>query len=194
MAEVPASTRDEALFIPVAIREESRGAPRNDKGDLTTLRRHERSPRATHNLRGTLGFPPKLKVNYEILPCMLEEGLLSCSVSKERQRLLGTRKGPRHALRNSRSFKTSPCHLKRNVEFPATFKKSPVFPASTRDEALFLCTDSIGVPRGPSNSTIFLTSHKHPEKLPEVTVTCQGKPGFPAATTERTRYSPFKAS
>ena len=80
------------------------------------------------------------------------------------------------------------------LSFPPQVKKSPVFPASTRDEALFLCTDPRGALRGPSNSTKFLISHKHPEKLPEVTVTCQGKPGFPAATPERPRYSPFNAS
>ena len=81
--EVPASTRYEALFIPAVIREESQGAPRNDKGDLTSPRRHEWSPRSTSNSRGTLRFPPQLKANYEILPCRREEALLRCSVSKE---------------------------------------------------------------------------------------------------------------
>ena len=33
--EVPASTRDEALFILAALCEESRGVPHNAKGDLT---------------------------------------------------------------------------------------------------------------------------------------------------------------
>ena len=33
--KVPASTRDEAPFNPAVMREESRGAPRNAKGDLT---------------------------------------------------------------------------------------------------------------------------------------------------------------
>ena len=84
--EVPTSTRDEALFIPAVMREESRGAPRNDKGDLTSLRRQERSPRSTRKSRGTLRFPPQLKANYEILPCTLEEALLRCSVSKESPR------------------------------------------------------------------------------------------------------------
>ena len=32
----------------------------------------------------------------------------------------------------------------------------------------------------PSNSTVFLTSNRHPEKLPEVTVTSPGNPGFPS--------------
>ena len=85
--EVPASTRDEALFIPAGIREESQGAPHNDKGDLTSLRRHGWSPRSTCNSRGTLRFLPQLKANYKITPFMLEEAILCCSLSKERQRL-----------------------------------------------------------------------------------------------------------
>ena len=58
--EVPASTQDEALFILSVMSEESLGAPRNAKGDLTSLRRHERSPRLTRNSRGILVFLPQL--------------------------------------------------------------------------------------------------------------------------------------
>ena len=32
------------------------------------------------------------------------------------------------------------------------------------------------------NSKVFLTSHRHHEKLPEVTIATQEKPNFPAAT------------
>ena len=42
--EAPASTPDEALFIPAVLREESRGSPHNDKGDLTDLKRQEWVP------------------------------------------------------------------------------------------------------------------------------------------------------
>ena len=42
--EVPESTLDEALFILQVMHEEFRGAPRNAKGDLTSLRRHEGVP------------------------------------------------------------------------------------------------------------------------------------------------------
>ena len=38
-------------------------------------------------------------------------------------------------------------------------------------------------------STVSLTSQRHPEKLPEVTGTSQGNPGFPATTLERHRES-----
>ena len=42
--EVPASTRDEVLFIPAGMHEESRGAPPNAKQDLTSLRIHKQVP------------------------------------------------------------------------------------------------------------------------------------------------------
>ena len=40
-------------------------------------------PRLTSESRGTLSFPPQLHANHEILPCMLEEALLHCSIAKE---------------------------------------------------------------------------------------------------------------
>jgi hypothetical protein len=86
--EVPTSSRDEALFILSVMHEESRGGARNAKEDLSSLRKHEQSPRSTNNSRRTLIFPPQLHANYEILTCMLEEALLCCSVSKESPRSL----------------------------------------------------------------------------------------------------------
>ena len=126
--EVPASTRDEALFIRAAMREESQGAPRNDKGDLTSLRRHERSPRVTRNSRGTLRFPPQLKANYEILPCTLEEALLCCSVSKGRQRFPWNSKGSSLCFRKLQKFQEIPVPNERNTEFPTTSQEEPLFP------------------------------------------------------------------
>ena len=41
----------------------------------------------------------------------------------------------------------------------------------------------------PPNSTVSLTSQRHPEKLPEVTGTSRGNTGFPAATRERPQES-----
>ena len=61
---LPASTLDEALVIPAVMREESRGAPHKNKEDLTSLRRHEQSPRSTRKSRRTLRFLPQLKANY----------------------------------------------------------------------------------------------------------------------------------
>ena len=46
----------------------------------------------------------------------------------------------------------------------------------------------------PPNSTVSLTSQRHPRKLPEVTGTSRGNPGFPAATRERPQQSFFNAS
>ena len=44
------------------------------------------------------------------------------------------------------------------------------------------------------SSTVSLTSQRHPEKLPVVTRTSRGNPGFPAVCRERPRDSFFKAS
>ena len=55
--EVPASTRDEALFIPEAMREESQNDPRNAKGDLTSLRRHEQVPQVDMQLERNPKLP-----------------------------------------------------------------------------------------------------------------------------------------
>ena len=46
----------------------------------------------------------------------------------------------------------------------------------------------------PPNSTVSLVSQRHPEKLPEVTGTSRGNPGFPVATLERPRGCFFNAS
>ena len=45
----------------------------------------------------------------------------------------------------------------------------------------------------PPNSTVYLTSQRHPETLPVVTGTRRGDPGFPAATREKPRESFFNA-
>ena len=65
--EVPASTRDEALFIPEAMREESQNDPRNAKGDLTSLRRHERVPQVDTQLE----WNPKLHAKTSMQPTKL---------------------------------------------------------------------------------------------------------------------------
>ena len=72
-------------------------------------------------------------------------------------------------------------------------ERKPEVPASTRDEALFHFTKPSGVPRGPANSTVSLTSQRHAGKFPKVTGRSRGKRGIPAATLERPRESFFKA-
>ena len=46
----------------------------------------------------------------------------------------------------------------------------------------------------PPNPTVSLTSQRHPEKLPGVTDTSRGNPGFPATNRERPRESFFNAT
>ena len=159
--EVPASTRDAALFIPETMPKESRGAPRNAKGNLTSLTRHEQSPRSTCNWRGTLSFPPQLHTNYEILPCTLEEVILCCSVSKESPhfpwiskvsltRYMKLQKYPRYRL-----------HSRGTLSFPPQVKKSRVSPASIRDEGRSPCFTSNGMPTSPSHLVRSLISTWH---------------------------------
>ena len=86
-----------------------------------------------------------------------------------------------------------PCDLSQ-IRPPGSQEQNPEVPASTRDEVLFHFTKHSGVLRAPTNSTLYLTSQRHPEKLSEVTGTSQGNPGFPAATLERHRESFFNPS
>ena len=106
--EASASTRDEVLFIPAAMCEKSQVAPHNTKGDLTSQRRHEWSPKSTHNSRGTLSFPPQLHENYEILPFTLEKALLRCSISKESPRFPWNTKGSLKSFTKLQKFPKTP--------------------------------------------------------------------------------------
>mgnify|MGYP006996429977 CR=1 FL=1 len=106
--EVRASTRDEALFIPAVMWEESRGAPGNTKGDLTSLRRHEWSPKSTGSSSRTLRFPSQLQANYKILPCTLEEDILCCSASKKSPSFPWNSKGSLTCLMKLQKFPEIP--------------------------------------------------------------------------------------
>ena len=68
------------------------------------------------------------------------------------------------------------------------------FPASTRDEALFHCTEPSGVPRDPSQLHSIPDFSEAPLDLPEITGTSRGNQGFPAPTRKRPRESFFNAS
>jgi len=125
--EVPALTRVEALFTPAAMHEESRGAPRNTKGDLSSLRRHERSPRSTRNSRGTLSLLPQLHTNCEILSSTIEEALLCCSISKESPSFLWNLKGSSTHFMKLQKIPEIPVPLERNAEFPTTNQEEPCF-------------------------------------------------------------------
>ena len=55
--EVPTLTQDEALSIPGAMHEKSRGANHKAKGDLTSLRRHEQVPQVDTQLERNPKLP-----------------------------------------------------------------------------------------------------------------------------------------
>ena len=86
--EVPASTRDEASFIPAGMPEVSQGASRNIKGDLTSLWRHERVPQVDTPFKWKPKLPANFHATQEIFLCTLEEAILRCIVSKESPRSL----------------------------------------------------------------------------------------------------------
>ena len=56
-----------------------------------------------------------------------------------------------------------------------------------------IAPNSVEFLEAPPNTTVFLTSHRHPEKLPDVTFTSRGNPGFLAATRKGPRDSNFNA-
>ena len=75
----------------------------------------------------------------------------------------------------------------RQIRSQGSQERNPEFPASNRDEVLFHFTKHSGVLRAPTNSTLYLTSQRHPEKLSEVTGKSRQNPGFPATTPESPR-------
>ena len=147
--EVLVSRRGDTLLASAAIPEESRGAPCNAKGDLTSLRRQELSPSSTRNSRGTISFPPQLDTNYEILPACLKRSFYAAAFPKKAHVSLVTQKCPRHALRNSRSFPRYLSLSRGTLNFPPQVKKSPIFPASSRDEGRLPCFPWKGIPTSP---------------------------------------------
>ena len=69
------------------------------------------------------------------------------------------------------------------------------FPPQHEMRPSLIAANSVESWEAPPNSKVFLISHRHPEKLPEVTVTSRGNPWFPAATTrQRPGDFPFNAS
>ena len=58
-------------------------------------------------------------------PARLRRPFYAAAFPKKAHVSLGTRKGPRHALRNSRSFPRYPSPLERNAEIPATSQEEP---------------------------------------------------------------------
>ena len=115
------------------------------------LKIHERVPQVNSQLDRNPKFPPQLNASHGILCRMLEDALLRCSDANESTCCLLELEKVLDTLYETPvvSPYTRP-QSRGTVSFQPQVKKSPVFPSSTRDEALFHCTDPSGVPRGPS--------------------------------------------
>ena len=68
-----------------------------------------------------------------------------------------------------------------------------MFPPQLKMRPSSIAPNPVDSREAPPNCTVFLTSHRHPEKHSEVTVTSRENPGFPAATRDRPLDSPFNA-
>ena len=55
-----------------------------------------------------------------------------------------------------------------------------MFPPQLEMRTSSIARTTVESQEAPPNSTVFLTSHRHHEKLPEVTATIQGNQAFPA--------------
>ena len=81
--EVSASTRDEALFIPAAKHEEYRFSTHNAKGDLDTLRRHERVPQVDMQLERNPKLPTTTPHNQKFSPACLTRPFYAAEFPKK---------------------------------------------------------------------------------------------------------------
>ena len=97
---------------------------------------------------------------------------------------------PQHKSRPDSLFETAdttqdPRQNRRGtLRFPPQLEMRPSSIAPTPEESR----------EAPHNSKGFLTSHRHHEKLPEVTVTTRGNPKFPATNRETPWDSPFNVN
>ena len=150
------------------------------------LKIHERVPQVNSQLDRNPKFPPQLNASHGILCRMLEDALLRCSDANESTCCLLELEKVLDTLYETPvvSPYTRP-QSRGTVSFQPQVKKSPVFPSSTRDEALFHCTDPSGVPRGPSQLHSIPDFPWHHQKLHEITVRSLGNPWFPVLTRER---------
>ena len=136
-----------------------------------------------------------------------QEGELTpqCSIQKNPQVPITTPQAACHPVNNSRGKRSSiPQHRTRPDSPVPTLQRPWDRSQKWRGTLRFLpqlemrpssiAPNPVESREAPPNSTVSLTSHRHPEKLPEVTGTRRGNTGFPAATRERPRDSFFNAS
>ena len=110
-----------------------------------------------------------------------------------------------HLMNNSRGKWSSITPHKTRSDSPVSTLQGPCDPSQKWRGTLTLLPQSeirsssiapvsVKSREAPLNSTVSLTSQRHPANLPEVTGTSRGNPGFPATPRERTRELFFKAS
>ena len=111
--EVPASTRDEALFIapnPV----DSRQAPPKSTVSLTSQRQTEKLPEVTGRSRGTPGFPAATQEILESLSSTCLEALVT--------------------YHDARAMTRSPSGRAWRPDFPGTTREAPLAPVVPREK------------------------------------------------------------
>ena len=89
---------------------------------------------------------------------------------------------PSHSSRPDSLFETAytarqPCQNRR-----VTLRFSP----QLEMRPCSIARNTVESREAPPHSTVSLISHRHTKKLPEITVTNRGNPGFPAATLRKT--------
>ena len=149
---------------PTVTTEESRGAPRDSRGDWTSLRPHKRVPEVvvvtqeeSHcNSSKTWRLSPQLELRYFSSVSSQEKSLSLLSPERALDTLEATEEVPRH-----------PCLLSRGTpRVHQQLKKSPGSPSSSREESPFPCFVGEGIPVFPLQWMIKRFTLEAPEDLP----------------------------
>ena len=132
------------------------------------------------------------------------EGALTppCIVWKNPQVPQTARQGAYHPVNNSRGKRSSIPPHKTRPDSPVPTLQGPCnlsqkwrgtlrFLPDLKIRPSSIAANPVESREASPSSIVSLTSQRHPEKLPEVTGTSRGNPGFPAATRERPRASFF---
>ena len=130
---------------------------------------------------------------------------ITCIIQKNTQVSNTARQVACHPMNTSRGKRSSMPQLKTGTDSPLPTLQGPCdqslkwrgilrFLLQLEIRPSSIAPNPVESREAPPNSTVSLTSQRHPEKLSEVTGTSRGNPGFPAATRERPRESFFNAS
>ena len=85
---------------------------------------------------------------------------------------------PQHEMRPDSPVPTLQRPCNRSQKWIGTLR----FPPQLEMRTSCIAPNPVKSREAPPNSTVSLASHRHPEKLPEVTGISRGNPGLPAAT------------